>query len=196
MTATLLLVEDEDDTRELLARALDRAGFRTLTAAGVEAALSLARTEELDVVITDIVMGADDLAGLKLMTELAALGVHAKVIVITAFADVHRVKTALNQGAAFFLEKPFSAEELIAAIERVRQAGRGAEAAIQRLFERAELTEKERTVARHLFDGLSGSEIAELEHNSPRTIRQHISQIYVKCGVANRAEFLRLLFPR
>ena len=146
--------------------------------------------------ITDIVMGADDLAGLKLMTELQALGVHSPVIVITAFADVHRVKTALNQGAAFFLEKPFSAEELIAAIERVRQAGRGAEAAIQRLFERAELTDKERTVARHLFDGLSGSEIAELEHNSPRTIRQHISQIYVKCGVANRAEFLRLLFPR
>ncbi len=196
MTATLLLVEDEDDTRELLARALDRAGFRTLTAAGAEAALSLARTAELDVVITDIVLGADDLAGLKLMTELHALGVHAPVIVITAFADVHRVKTALNQGAAFFLEKPFSAEELLAAIERVRQAGRGAEAAIQRLFERAELTEKERTVARHLFDGLSGSEIAELEHNSPRTIRQHISQIYAKCGVANRAEFLRLLFPR
>lgn len=196
MTATLLLVEDEDDTRELLARALDRAGFRTLAAADVDSALGLARTTEPDLVITDIVMGANDLAGLTLMIELTRLGIGAPVIVITAFADVHRVKTALNQGAAFFLEKPFSAEDLLAAIERVQKAGRGTEAAIQRLFERAELTDKERTVARHLFDGLSGSEIAELEHNSPRTIRQHISQIYLKCGVSNRAEFLRLLFPR
>ena len=196
MTATLLLVEDEDDTRDLLARALDRAGFRTLTAASVDAALSVARSAEFEVVITDIVMGADDLAGLKLMTELDRLGVRAPVIVITAFADVHRVKTALNQGAAYFLEKPFSVDDLLPAIERVRQAGRGAEAAIQRLFERVELTDKERTVARHLFDGLSGSEIADRENNSPRTIRQHISQIYAKCGVGSRAEFLRLLFPR
>jgi DNA-binding NarL/FixJ family response regulator len=196
MTATLLLVEDEDDTRDLLARALDRAGFRTLTAASVDAALSLARSAEFEVVITDIVMGADDLAGLTLMTELDRLGIRAPVIVITAFADVHRVKTALNQGAAYFLEKPFSVDDLLAAIERVRQAGHGAEAAIQRLFERVELTDKERTVARHLFDGLSGSEIADRENNSPRTIRQHISQIYAKCGVGNRAEFLRLLFPR
>lgn len=196
MTATLLLVEDEDDTRELLARALDRAGYRTLAAANVSSALAVARTADLDVVITDIVMGTDDLAGLTLMTELARAGIQAPVIVITAFADVYRVKTALNQGAAYFLEKPFSAEELLATVERVRSSGRGAEAAIQRLFERAELTDKERTVARLLFDGLSGSEIAEREHNSPRTIRQHISQIYAKCGVANRAEFLRLLFPR
>jgi DNA-binding NarL/FixJ family response regulator len=196
MTATLLLVEDEDDTRDLLARALDRAGFRTLTAASVAAALSLARSAAFEIVITDVVMGADDLAGLTLMTELDWLGIRAPVIVITAFADVHRVKTALNQGAAYFLEKPFSASDLLAAVERVRKAGRGAEATMQRLFERAALTDKERTVARHLFDGLSGSEIAEREHNSPRTIRQHISQIYAKCGVGNRAEFLRLLFPR
>jgi DNA-binding NarL/FixJ family response regulator len=149
-----------------------------------------------DVIVTDVVLGKDELGGLRLMTELARLGSSAPVIVITAFADVERVKTALNQGAAYFLEKPFSADELVAVAERVQSSARGTAQAIERLFARAELTEKERTVARHLFDGLSGSEIAELEQNSPRTIRQHVSQIYAKCGVKSRAEFLRLLFPR
>jgi two-component system, NarL family, response regulator LiaR len=61
---------------------------------------------------------------------------------------------------------------------------------------RAQLTEKELTVARLLLDGLSSSEIAELEHNSPKTIRQHVTQIYAKCGVASRAQFFRLAYLR
>ena len=60
----------------------------------------------------------------------------------------------------------------------------------------AELTEKERTVARLLLDGLSSNQIATIEGNSPKTIRQHVSQIYAKCGVENRAQFFRLAFVR
>jgi DNA-binding CsgD family transcriptional regulator len=43
---------------------------------------------------------------------------------------------------------------------------------------------------------VSSSEIAELEQNSPRTIRQHVSQIYAQCNVGSRAEFFRLAFTR
>jgi DNA-binding CsgD family transcriptional regulator len=49
-------------------------------------------------------------------------------------------------------------------------------------------------VARLLLTGLSSNEIADAEHNSPRTIRQHVSQIYAKCGVSSRAEFFRLVY--
>jgi DNA-binding CsgD family transcriptional regulator len=66
----------------------------------------------------------------------------------------------------------------------------------EQLFERALLTQKERTVARHLLAGLSSSRIAELEGNSPKTIRQHVSVIYAKCNVANRAEFFRFVYAR
>jgi DNA-binding CsgD family transcriptional regulator len=51
-------------------------------------------------------------------------------------------------------------------------------------------------VARHLLRGLSSSEIAALENNSPKTIRQHVSQIYAKCGVGTRAEFFRLAYVK
>ena len=51
-----------------------------------------------------------------------------------------------------------------------------------------------RVVARHLLEGRTSSEIADLENDSPKTIRQHVSQIYAKCGVSSRAELFRLIF--
>ena len=197
MKGTVLLVEDENDTREMLASAIERAGYRCLTAPGAQEALKKARTLGLvDVIVTDVVLGSDDRAGLGLMTELRAIGVLAPVVIITAYADVERVKIALNEGAAQLLEKPFRAAELIEVIERVRAQSTNVEHAIDQVLTRAGLTDKERIVARHLLDGLSSSEIAEIEHNSPKTIRQHVSQIYAKCDVGSRAEFFLLVYAR
>jgi DNA-binding NarL/FixJ family response regulator len=195
VTYRVLLVDDEPDTRDLLARALEREGFSAVTAGSAEEALAAARATSVDVVVTDIVLGADDRRGLRLMNELREAGVTAPTIVITAYADVDKVKTALNDGAAHLLEKPFGARDLVGAIQRVLSGG-GARPDIESIFDRARLTEKERTVARHLLRGLSSSEIAALENNSPKTIRQHVSQIYAKCGVGTRAEFLLLAYAR
>ena len=207
MSRAVLLVEDEYDTRELLGRAIERAGYRCSTADGLAAALERARAPEgIDVVVTDVVLGADDRGGLTLMTELRTLGIRAPVVVITAFADVEKVKTALNSGAAHFLEKPFRAAELVRVLARIcpsgddeparsaAEAAPDASQAAERVFLRARLTEKESVVARHLLDGLSGTEIADLLGNSPKTIRQHVSQIYAKCGVGSRAELFRLVY--
>jgi DNA-binding NarL/FixJ family response regulator len=192
-----LLVEDELDTREMLGRALERAGYRCVAAKSAREGIELATgTERVDVVVADVVLGDDDRGGLRVLTELRKAGVHAPVIIITAYADVEKVKFALNEGAAHLLEKPFRAPELVAAIERVSTASGDAANAIEHVLSRAKLTEKEHTVARYLLNGLSSSEIAEIEHNSPKTIRQHVSQIYAKCGVSNRAEFFRLVYAR
>jgi DNA-binding NarL/FixJ family response regulator len=197
MKATVLLLEDEDDTREMLASALERAGYRCVTARTAQEALDRAGMPGLvDVIVTDVVLGSDDRGGLRLMTELRAGGVRAPVVVITAYADVERVKMALNEGATQLLEKPFRGVELVDVIERVRAQRSDIGHTIDQVFARAKLTDKERTVARHLLDGLSSSEIAEIEHNSPKTIRQHVSQIYAKCDVGSRAEFFRLVYTR
>lgn len=196
MKGTVLLVEDERDTRELLARAVERAGWRCVVAEDAASALERAdAVGPLDVVVTDVVLAGDDRGGLRLLTELRARGVRAPVVVITAYADVDKVKFALNEGAAHLLEKPFRAPELLDAIERVL-AGGGPRSAVEQVLARANLTGKERKVALHLLDGLSSSEIAELENNSAKTIRQHVSQIYAKCGVGSRAEFFRLVYQR
>ncbi len=194
---TILLVEDEFDTRELLGRALERAGYECIAAATVEEAVSGARgAETVDLVVTDVVLGANGRGGLDLMPALRALGVRAPVVVITAFADVEKLKFALNEGAAHFLEKPFRAPQLLEVIERVLANSRPLNQAVEELLSRAQLTEKERAVARLLLEGLSSNEIAELQKNSPKTIRQHVTQIYAKCGVASRAQFFRLAYLR
>ena len=191
---TVLLVEDECDTLELLARAIERDGWRCLAAFDVHSALERVRGGGfVDVVVTDVVLGKDDRAGLRLMTQLREQGVRAPVVVITAFADVEKVKTALNEGAAYLLEKPFRAPELCEVLGRVLGQGSQVEHSIEQVLSRANLTEKERAVARYILEGLSSVEIAEIECNSPKTIRQHTSQIYAKCGVGSRAELFRLV---
>jgi DNA-binding NarL/FixJ family response regulator len=193
----VLLVEDEYDTRELLGRALERAGYESIAAADREQALRLAReAPSIDVVVTDVVLSRDSRGGLELLTELRELGVRAPVIVITAYADVEKLKIALNEGAAHFLEKPFSAPKLLEVIAHVLAHRRPLNHAVEEVLTRAQLTDKERKVARLLLEGLSSNQIAELERNSPKTIRQHVTQIYAKCGVASRAQFFRLAYLR
>jgi DNA-binding NarL/FixJ family response regulator len=197
MKRTVLLVEDEPDTRELLSRALSREGYACIAAEGASAALAKAREAEfIDVVVTDVVLDKDDRAGLRLLRQLRDAGVHAPIVVITAYADVEKVKSALNLGAAYLLEKPFRAEELVSAVDRACEQGGGAAHAVLEVLTHAKLTDKERAVALHLLDGLSSGEIAALEHNSEKTIRQHVTQIYVKCGVSSRAELFRKVYVR
>ena len=161
-----------------------------------EALASASAAGFIDVVVTDVVLGADDRAGLRLMTELKKVGVLAPVVVITAYADVEKVKIALNQGAAHLVEKPFRAPALIDVIGRVKAQGGDVRHTVDKVLARASLTDKELAVARRLLEGLSYSEIAEIERNSPHTIRQHVSTIYSKCGVGSRAEFFRLVYAR
>lgn len=192
----VLLVDDERDTRELLARALERSGYACAVAGDAAEALeAVAREPALDAVVLDVVLGDEDWGGLELLAALKRAGVRAPIVIITAYADVRKVKFALNAGAAHLLEKPFSAPQLIAALEQVIGAD-DASRAIEQLFERACLTNKERTVARHLLKGLTSSQIAVLERNSPKTIRQHVSEVYAKCQVRSRAELFRLVYAR
>jgi DNA-binding NtrC family response regulator len=194
---TVLFVEDERDTREVLATAIARAGYRCVTAADVPEAIEKATTAGfIDVVVTDIVLGQDDRGGLRLMTELKTAGVLAPVVVITAYADVEKVKIALNRGAAHLIEKPFRALALIKVIEGVKAHGGDVGHNVEQVLARAGLTDKEHVVARRLLEGLSYGEIAEIERNSPTTIRQHVSVIYSKCGVGGRAELFRLVYTR
>jgi len=193
---TVLLVEDEFDTRELLGRALERAGYSALMAENATAALSVARVNDIDLVVTDVVLGTDSLGGLQLMTELRREGLRAPFVIITAYADVEKLKIALNEGAAHFLEKPFRAPKLLEVMERVLKNAEPFNHAVEEILLRAQLTDKESRVARLLLEGFSSNEIAARENNSPKTIRQHVTQIYAKCGVTSRAQFFRLAYLR
>jgi DNA-binding NarL/FixJ family response regulator len=196
MSETVLLVEDETDARESLSRAIERSGRKCVSAESVDEALArLKAAPFVDVVVTDVVLGDDESGGIRLMPELKSIGVRAPVVVITAFADVVRVKDALNNGASYLLEKPFRAQQLLDIIQRVVSDPGDVAHYVDRALAHAGLTDKEAAVARHVLKGLTSSEIGRLESNSDKTIRQHITRIYQKCGVATRAEFFHFVFP-
>lgn len=146
-----------------------------------------------DAVVTDIMLGPDAPSGLEIVKELQPTG--APVLVITAFADLPRVKEALNHGATYLLEKPFRAEELSRALGSVWDEPKGLGHFVERALERAELTAKERDVARLLLKGLSTKEMAGVTGNTEKTLKHHIASIFHKFDVASRAELFHCIFP-
>ena len=193
---TVLVVEDDRDARESLSRSLRRDGVACLTAASVGEALAAARRAPfLDAVVTDVVLGSDDHGGLRLIGELKAIGVRAPIVLITAFAALDKVKAGLNEGASYLLEKPFRAAELLDVLRRVTSEPKDIGYLVERALAGAGLTDKEQSIARLILKGLSSVEIARLEGNSDKTVRQHITRIYQKCEVSSRPELFHFVFP-
>jgi DNA-binding NarL/FixJ family response regulator len=195
MTRSVLLVEDEAEALDSLARSLNRAGYACLPALSAGDALTLVRSATtVDVCVVDVRLGTDEDAGIALIPELRRATLEAPLIVVTAFADVDKVKRALNSGAAFFIEKPFAASELLDAIQRVLAEKGSVSHLVDRALSAAALTDKEATIARLLLKGLPSGEIARLQGNSDKTIRQHVSRIYAKFGVNSRSELFHHVF--
>lgn len=193
----VLLVEDEADARGALARALRRSGHEVVEAGDVPSALeALGEARHVDAAVLDLVLGADERGGLRVLEALRAARSRAPVVVVTAFADVGRVKDALNLGASHLLEKPFRAAELLALVERLTAAAKpDLGDLVAEALAKAGLTAREEEVTRLALKGLPSPEIATVLGMSEKTVRQHLSKVYEKLGVSGRGELFHLLFP-
>jgi DNA-binding NarL/FixJ family response regulator len=189
----VLLIEDDEVSGDMLRAGLQNLSIVCTWVKTVDEARRALEKRTYDAVVTDIMLGPDTPSGLDLVKELQPTG--APVLVITAFADMTRVKEALNHGATFLLEKPFRAEELSRALASVWEEPRGLGHFVERALDRAELTAKERDVARLLLKGLSTREMAGVTGNTEKTLKHHIASIFHKFGVASRAELFHCIFP-
>jgi DNA-binding NarL/FixJ family response regulator len=190
-----LLVEDDEDARLGLARALRRAGIECIEAPDVASAKALLRTASFDIAILDLVLGEDDDGGLSVLAALREAGRSVPAVIITAFADVDRLKRALNLGASFLIEKPFRGAELVETVRKLLGDQRDLGALVTEAIARSGLTEREAEIARLVLKGLPSAEIATVLGSSDKTVRQHISRIYEKCGVSSRPELFHYVFP-
>jgi DNA-binding NarL/FixJ family response regulator len=148
-----------------------------------------------DIAVVDLVLGQDERGGLRVLEVLRARAPDVPVVIVTAFADVEKVKTALNLGAAHLLEKPFRAPELVAVVKRLTDVRSDRSEAVKRSFASAGLTPREAEIALLALKGLSSPEIAQVLTMSDKTVRQHLSRVYEKYGVSGRGELVHLLLP-
>ena len=191
----VLLIEDEVVAGQALSQALQSLGISCRWVATFEEAQKVWKEVSYDAVITDIMLDQGRPDGLEILRKIEQAGMPMPVVIISAFADQQRVKEALNHGAAYLLEKPFTTAELRKVLDRIWQEPRGLIGARERALSQATLTNKECEVARLLLKGLSTQEMARLTGNSEKTLKQHISTIYEKCGVSSRTEFFHFIFP-
>ena len=111
----ILLVDDEEGYRELIARVLTKAGYEVLQAADGLEALSLLENSKVDLVISDILMPA--LNGYALVARLRAKWPKMPVILTTGFLSQESAKSMMN-GSVDFIPKPIIAETLLEMIQR------------------------------------------------------------------------------
>ncbi len=115
----VLIIDDEEDIREVVCLALTDAGYNVETAA--DGILGLERCQSLDpqIVLTDIRMPRMD--GIQLLERIKQQYADMEVIVATAFAEIDLAVKALQLDASDFITKPISNDALMVALERAKQ---------------------------------------------------------------------------
>ena len=116
MADRVLVVDDEQNLRKVLAATLQREGYEVQVAADGEEALAALERDGADVIVTDLVMPRMD--GLTLLRRVVARHPDVPVIVVTAHSRVDRAVEAMKAGAFDFVAKPFEHAELKAIIAK------------------------------------------------------------------------------
>ena len=200
----VLIVDDHPVFREGLRQCLEaRKELEIVAAVGSGEAMweALRSAGHPHVVLMDVEM--PDESGIELTQKLHEKHPDIRVLMLTAFSDTERVLAALKAGAAGYLLKNVSPEEIRAAVEGVvagepllsgEMAGR-----VLREFERerteasfreqlADLTPREEDVLKLLATGESNREIAERLFISGQTVKNHVASIFRKLRVNDRTK--------
>jgi CheY-like chemotaxis protein len=116
--ASVLVVDDEPELRDLAADLLESLGYRTMVAASGDEALALLQREDgIDLVFTDLVMPGR-LDGLALADEARRLRRDIKFVFTSGYVGHPALKRRLPRPEEVFVRKPYRTRQLVAAIER------------------------------------------------------------------------------
>jgi DNA-binding response OmpR family regulator len=163
----ILVIEDEPSIRRGVVDALRAAGYDAIEAADGIQGLSLALTEDLDLVLLDLLLPGRD--GMKVLVELRQTRGSLPVIILTALGAEQDRVAGLRSGADDYVVKPFSARELLARIEAVLRRSSGPSLSVTTMrFGRAQLDFARREIRTESSNGkrheLSVSEWAILRY--------------------------------
>jgi DNA-binding NtrC family response regulator len=156
----LLLVEDKNELRAMLRKALERAGYAVDEAPDGTTAIQKVRARRYLMVITDLKMpGA---SGLDVLRESKQADATIPVLLLTAFGSVEEAVSAMKEGAFDFLQKPVDLDHLKLLVQRGTR---------QQEMQRENLLLREEYTARYGFPRIVG------EHAAIREISQQIQRV-------------------
>jgi putative two-component system response regulator len=112
----VLVVDDDDDIRDILSYGIEASGCRCLTAESAETALMILDAHPVEVVISDVQMKG--MSGLDLCRQIKD-HYDADVIIITGLVNNYAYEGIIGQGASDFIEKPIRLAEIVARLKRV-----------------------------------------------------------------------------
>jgi len=189
---TVLLVEDHFLARIALRSVL--AGHPQICVIGEagdgEQGLAMYRALRPDVMLLDLRLPGT--SGFEVLTRVRREFADARVVVLSNYQGSEDVYRAVRSGAAGYLTKDASGQELIDAITTVHRDLRYLpRTALDRLAERTtvtDLTPRETEVLTCITQGRSNREIAEHLHISEKTVRIHVSAVLEKMGARDRTQ--------
>ena len=114
----ILIVDDEPIARTNLAYVLKKEGYRVDTAGNGLEALERMKTQEFDLILTDMKMEKMD--GLQLLETTRKISPRTDIVLITGYATVNSAVTALKKGATHYLPKPINLDELRETIREIQ----------------------------------------------------------------------------
>ena len=124
MAADILIVDDEDDIREIVSGILEDEGHHTRTARNSDEAIAAISARRPHLVLLDIWMQGSKLDGLQLLEVLKQNHSSVPVVMISGHGNIETAVSAIKIGAYDFIEKPFKADRLILVVERALETQR------------------------------------------------------------------------
>jgi two-component system response regulator FixJ len=187
------IVDDDSEVRAGASYALRSYGYETqIYAAGAEF-LAEARLDR-GCVLLDLRMPGMD--GFEVLAALADRGASLPVVILTGEGDVAQAVQAMRRGAVDLVEKPYSLERLLSAVDKAFAAAESsAEARLAKTEAAgrlAALTPRERQVLQGLRAGLANKMIARWLGLSPRTVEAYRAGMMAKIGARGLTDALRI----
>lgn len=194
MSPEVLIVDDDEAVRDSLHSLLQAANFQVRAFDSGWAFLDVFETVEAGCVLLDIILG--DIDGLEVLERLAERNSDLPVIMMTGHGDIPMAVRAMKAGAADFIEKPYSDDLIIAAIQRALDRGEKARsrgALADEVGERVtSLTPRERDVLDQLVIGRPNKLIAYELGISPRTVEIHRARVMEKMQTESLSHLVRM----
>lgn len=195
MTNSVYIVDDEEAIRDSLKWLFESCGYRVETYPGGENFLAACREGISGCLILDVRMAG--MSGLETFDRLKERGCTLPVIFLTGHGDIAMAVEAMRKGAADFIEKPASDNQLV---EKVAACLEKEAQRLQRLADTdhlrqrlATLTSREQEVMRLILAGRLNKHIADELDISVRTVEVHRARVLEKFGVNSAVELARAM---